>query len=152
MKNIYKTLRKAFPFIGVRPIAEDDAFAFCADHKIELVFSPFITEAAYAHANGYDFIFVNSKLKGRRRLHRIVHEICHFLLHGPIRGGYAVELYGLAQHREGQYEIEAETAAALLMLTPADLRDPVYCGVFKYDIELRNLVTLRENYLYKYGK
>jgi hypothetical protein len=152
MKSLYKTLCKAFPFIGTRGITDDDALIFCSDHRIELVFTPFITDAAYVHSEGYDFIFVNEHMKGRRRLHRIVHEIGHYLLHGPRGEKYAVELFGVAHYRDSRRECEAETAAALLMLTAADLADPVYCGVFKYDIELKNLVTLREKYLLKYGK
>ncbi|MEO5857902.1 MAG: ImmA/IrrE family metallo-endopeptidase [Pyrinomonadaceae bacterium] len=148
MKQLYKKLKKAFPFVGERGITEDDVFSFCADHGIEIVFSPHITDASYVTYDGESFIFVNHKLNGWRLLHRLCHEIGHYLFHVPTQSSFAVEMYGLEHYRK-RNECEAEAVAAWLMLPMHEMENTLQSGIYKNDKEIGGLISTRIN-VFKY--
>jgi Zn-dependent peptidase ImmA (M78 family) len=148
MKLLFKKLKKAFPFVGERAITEDDVFLFCADNGIEIVYTPHIREAAYITYDGEPFIFVNHKLHGWRLLHRLCHEIGHFLFHVPTRSSFAVEMYGV-EHWRKRNECEAEAVAAWLMLPLEEMQDALLSEAFKHDSEIAALIATRLD-VYKY--
>jgi Zn-dependent peptidase ImmA (M78 family) len=149
MKQIYKRLRKAFPFLGTRPANEEDILTFLADHRVEVVRSPFVKNAVYVVYDGVDFIFINDKLRGVRLLHRLCHELGHFLFHAPTQNKYGVEFFDI--HWKKKNEEEAEAVAALLMLPLKDIKEVTFSGIFKYDIELSNLIATRLTVAKKLG-
>ena len=150
MNQVFKRLKKAFPFLGERAVTEDDVHAYAGSRGLQIVFSPSISNACYVVCDGREFIFVNHKLKGRRLLHRLCHELAHAILHVPRRTKYGVEFFG--ECTRGNHEIEAEAAAALLMMPLHEINDQVFTGIFKYDIELENMITVRRSYASKFGK
>jgi Zn-dependent peptidase ImmA (M78 family) len=149
MKYIYKRLRKAFPFLGIRAATEEDILTFLADHRVEVVRSPFVKNAVYVVYDGVDFIFINDKLRGIRLLHRLCHELGHFLFHAPTQNRYGVEFFDI--HWKKKNEEEAEAVAALLLLPLKDVKEATFSGIFKYDIELSNLIATRLTVAKKLG-
>ena len=141
MKQIYKRLRKAFPFLGTRAATEEDILTFLADHRVQVVRTPFIKNAAYVVYDGVDFIFINDKLRGVRMMYRLCHELGHFLFHAPTQSRYGVEFFDI--HWKKRNECEAEAVAALLLLPLKDVKEVQFSGIFKYDIELSNLIATR---------
>lgn len=141
MNSLLRRLKSAFPFVGERAATENDLFEFCADHKIEIVFTPETSAGIYVMFNRENFIFLNSRLTGRRLLHVAFHEIGHYLLHVPKRRQFAAEFYG--RHENERTHCEAETVAALLLLPMPDLEDLLIAGVHKHDDELAELIGRR---------
>lgn len=150
MKTLFPRLKKAFPFLGSRSVTEEDIFEFAAARNIEIIFTPNISNACYVVYEGFDFIFVNSKLRGRRLLHRLCHEIGHFIFHVPSQSRFGVEFFDL--HSKKNHEEEAESVAALLMLPLHEIEEAVFSGIFKYDIEMQNLIAVRKSFAKKFGK
>ncbi|MDI1241222.1 MAG: ImmA/IrrE family metallo-endopeptidase, partial [bacterium] len=83
-----------------------------------------------------------------RLLHRLCHEIGHFLFHIPTRSSFAVEMYGIEHYRK-RNECEAEAVAAWLMLPIDEIQDTAFSGILKLDQEIASLIATRIN-AYKY--
>lgn len=141
MNTLLRRLKSAFPFVGTRAAIDDDLFGFCADRDIELVFSPDVSAGIYAMYRGEHFIFLNSRLSGRRLLHVAFHEIGHYLLHVPTQGRYAAEFFRL--HQKQKDHCEAESVAAFLLLPIAELESLLLAGVHERDHELAELIGRR---------
>ncbi len=141
MNSLLSKLLAAFPWLGTRPVTETDLLGFCADRKIELVWSTSVTAGIYVVFDGADFIFLNSKLYGRRLLHVFAHEIGHYLLHVPNGRRFAAEFYTV--HDKRKKHCEAEAVAALLLLPIPELEDLLIAGVYKHDPDLAALIGTR---------
>ena len=74
-------------------------------------------------------------------MHRLCHELGHFLLHVPTKSKFGIEFFDI--HWKARNEHEAEAVAALLMLPLKDIEEAIFTGIFKYDIELSNLIATR---------
>jgi len=98
--------------------------------------------------SGRCIFFINHKLNGWRLLHRLCHEIGHYLFHVPTRSNFAVEMYGLEHYRR-RNECEAEAVAAWLMLPIDEMQNTLFSGIFKRDEEIAALIATRID-VYKY--
>src|SRR5687767_3258055 len=83
MHTVLTRLRTAFPFAGERSATEDDFFTFCAERRIEVVFTPEVSWGIYAVCRGEHFIFLNSRLSDLTLLYVMFHELGHYLFHVP---------------------------------------------------------------------
>lgn len=100
-----------------RPLNEDDFYNICKRFKIGVTEMPLTVGGFYYRVMGKDFIAVDCKLSGPRKLLVLFHELGHFLLHTPDTGATA-NFHGIG--RRGRKEIEAD-AFALCSVIPKSL-------------------------------
>lgn len=97
-----------------RPLTEVDFYRICRKFKITVEEMPLRVSGFYYRVLGRDFIAIDSRLTGNKRLMVMFHELAHFLFHTPETGESA------SFHRVGRktrQEIEAD-AFALCALLP----------------------------------
>ena len=94
-----------------RPLTESDFYRLCKRFKINVVEMPLRTDGFYYRVMGRDFIAVDSKLAGPRKLLVLFHELGHFLFHTPETGATA-NFHGVG--RRTRKEREADVFALLL--------------------------------------
>lgn len=150
MTTLFSRLKKAFPFVGERPATEADLFAFCAARGVEVVFAAEIRRGLYVRREGSDYIFLNASLLGWSLLYVLAHEIGHLLYHVPTRTRNAS--FAFDGDRCRRNHVEAETAAALLLLPVAELERSLLAGEYKTDERLAALIGVRIDYHSKYRK
>lgn len=136
MINLLPKLKKAFPFLNDRSATEDDFFEFCARKNIEVVFSSHISTGLFVLYDGGNYIFLNNRLHGRFLRYVMFHELAHFLFHWPSQSNHGPEFFDL--HTKQKNHIEAETAAALLLLPISELQNIEFA-----DERLAPLITTR---------
>ena len=100
-----------------RPLTEVDLYRLCKKFKVSVTEMPLATGGFYYRMMGRDFIAVDSKLTGVRKLVVLFHELGHFLFHVPESGATA-NFHGVG-HRTRK-EIEADIFA-LCSLIPKTL-------------------------------
>lgn len=93
---------------NVRPLSEADFFALCRRNKITVTEMPLRAGGFYYRVKGRDFIAIDSRLTGHKKLAVMFHEIGHFLFHVP-ESGVTANFLGLK--RESRMELEAELFA-----------------------------------------
>ena len=147
MNNLLRRIKSAFPFVGTRAATEDDLFEFCADHNIELIFTPEARAGIYVVFGGKHHIFLNSQLFGRRLLHVAFHEIGHYLLHVPKRTIARAEFFH--KHENARTHREAEMVAAMLLLPISVMEDLLLAGQSEEFDEVAELIGTR---IEAYGK
>lgn len=87
--------------------------ALCHRFSITVVESPMDTGGFYYRLLGRDFIAINSKLSGIKRLVVLFHELGHFLLHVP-KSGPAANFYATGGPTRQQREADTFALCALL--------------------------------------
>lgn len=102
---------------NIRALGESDLHELCDRFGITLHESPMGTDGFYYRLLGQDFIAINSRLRGFRRLSVLFHELGHFLLHVP-KSGPAANFHAVG--RPTRQEREADLFA-LCALMPVDL-------------------------------
>lgn len=100
-----------------RPLTECDFYNICKRFKISVAEMPLTVSGFYYRVTGKDFIAVDSRLSGPRKLLVLFHELGHFLLHTPDTGATA-NFHGIG--RRSRKEIEAD-AFALCAIIPKSL-------------------------------
>jgi len=100
-----------------RELTENDLYRICRRFKIGVTEMPLGVSGFYYRVMGRDFIAVDSKLSGSKKLLVLFHELGHFLLHTP-DSGVTANFHGLG--RRSRKEIEAD-AFALCALIPKPL-------------------------------
>lgn len=113
-----------------RPLTEADFYRLCKLLKVNVVEIPLRTNGFYYRVMGRDYIAIDSRLSGVRKLMVQFHELAHFLLHMPESGATA-NFHGVG--RKTRQEREAD-AVALCAVIPKTM------------IEDRDLVELADNY------
>lgn len=114
-----------------RALNENDFYRLCRRFRITVTEMPLATGGFFYRVKGRDFIAMDSRLSGTRRLSVMFHELAHFLLHVPESGATA-NFHGVG--RRTRKEQEADTFAACAILprhilaasTPQDLIDDGY--------------------------
>lgn len=91
-----------------RPLTEGDLYRICRRFRIGVTEMPLVVSGFYYRVMGRDFIAVDSKLSGPKRLLVLFHELGHFLLHTPDSGATA-NFHGVG--RRSRKEIEADVFA-----------------------------------------
>lgn len=97
-----------------RPLTEADFHRLCRRFKVSVQEMPLRVSGFYYRLLGRDFIAIDSRLTGNKRLTVMFHELAHFLFHTPESGATA------NFHRVGQktrQETEAD-AFALCSIIP----------------------------------
>lgn len=97
-----------------RRLDEDDFHNICKRFKISVTEMPLTVSGFYYRVTGKDFIAVDSKLSGPKKMFVLFHELGHFLLHTPDTGATA-NFHGIG--RRSRKEIEAD-AFALCSIIP----------------------------------
>ena len=97
-----------------RELTESDLYRLCRRFKIGVTEMPLGVSGFYYRVMGRDFIAVDSKLSGPKKLLVLFHELGHFLLHTPDSGATA-NFHGVG--RRSRKEIEAD-AFALCAIIP----------------------------------
>ncbi len=97
-----------------RSLTEIDFARICKRFNVRVVEMPLRTDGFYYRVMGRDFIAIDSRLTGTRKLLVQFHELAHFLLHTPESGATA-NFHGVG--RKTRPEIEAD-AVALCALIP----------------------------------
>jgi len=102
-----------------RPLTEEHLFELCTRFDITVVEMPLQTSGFYYRLMGRDFIAVDSRLFGPRRLFVLFHEFAHFLFHTSDTGP-AVGFHGVG--RRTRTELEADVFALCAVLPRALIR------------------------------
>ncbi len=100
-----------------RPLTESDFYRICKRFRIGVTEMPLTTGGFYYRVMGRDYIAVDSRLAGAKKLLVLFHELGHFLLHTPESG--ATANFHAVGGRTRQ-EIEAD-AFALCAVIPKPL-------------------------------
>ncbi len=100
-----------------RELVESDLYRICRRFKIGVTEMPLGVRGFYYRVMGRDFIAVDSKLSGPKKLLVLFHELGHFLLHTPDSGSTA-NFHGFG--RRSRKEIEAD-AFALCAIIPKSM-------------------------------
>ncbi len=100
-----------------RSLTEYDFYCICRRFKIGVTEMPLTVSGFYYRVAGKDFIAVDSRLSGPKKLLVLFHELAHFLLHTPDSGATA-NFHGVG--RRSRKEIEAD-AFALCSIIPRSL-------------------------------
>lgn len=117
-----KTLLAKFAGLGWnrRALTETDALRICRREKIKIVEYPLSgTLGSYFRCAGRDYITVDSRLRGVRRLYVLLHELGHYFLHVPPDTAAA---YFFRLKPDTKQEFEAETFAVVALLPEPMLR------------------------------
>ena len=99
-----------------RSLTEDDFTALCRRFRISVTEMPLATDGFYYRVKGRDFIAINSRLKGARRLFVMYHELGHFLLHVPDTGATA-NFHGVGRRTRKEREADIFAICALIPKT-----------------------------------
>jgi len=97
-----------------RGLTETDFYRICRKFKITVEEMPLRVSGFYYRVLGRDFIAIDSRLSGNKRLMVMFHELAHFLFHTP-ESGETANFHGI--DRKSRQEIEAD-AFALCSVIP----------------------------------
>lgn len=96
-----------------RPLDDADAQALSRRLGVTLDERPLRVEGFYYRVLGRDFIAVDSRLSGPRRLAVIFHELAHCLLHAPA-GGAAAGFHHIGRRTRQECEADLVALCALI--------------------------------------
>ena len=96
-----------------RHLTEDDLFRLCRRYKVKVVEMPLSVGGFYYRAMGRDYIAVDSRLTGARRLVVLFHEFGHFLFHSPDSGATA-NFHGIGRRTRKEQEADVFALCALI--------------------------------------
>lgn len=103
-----------------RPLDERDFYSICKRFRIGVTEMPLVSGGFYYRVLGKDYIAVNSRLSGAKKLIVLFHELGHFLLHTPESGATA-NFHGVG--RRTRQEIEADAFALCAIIPRSMLED-----------------------------
>ena len=98
---------------NTRTLGEVDFHDVCERFDIILHDSPMGTDGFYYRLLGRDFIAINSRLTGTRRLSVLFHELGHFLLHVP-KSGPAASFHAVGRPTRQEREADLFALCAVL--------------------------------------
>ena len=97
-----------------RAFTGEDVLRICRREKVEMVeYRLTGSHGLYMASRGRCFITVDSRLRGVRRLHVLLHELAHHFLHVPPDAA-AAHFFRLRPDTKQEFEAEAFAAVALL--------------------------------------
>lgn len=140
MRWLLPRLSAEFPFLNQRAATEEDFYEACGRHKIKVVLTHDVRTGLFIKIRDEQFIFINSKLRGLQFLHVAFHELAHALFHAPTRS-VAAEFFD--NHVRRRQEREAETAAALLLITKDEIDESLSDSESIINKDLPGLIKLR---------
>ena len=113
MQFIAHKLRKLKFGWNERPLTEDDFTALCRRFRISLTEMPLATDGFYYRVKGRDFIAIDARLSGPKRLFVMFHELGHFLLHVPDTGATA-NFHGVGRRTRKEREADLFALCSLM--------------------------------------
>ncbi|CAN5558702.1 hypothetical protein BH10ACI3_BH10ACI3_10140 [soil metagenome] len=131
-----------------RPLTEAEFYRVCKRFKIRVVEMPLRTGGFYYRVMGRDFIAVDCRLSGPRKLAVLFHELGHFLFHAPESGATA-NFYGVGRRTRKECEADVFALCALIprpMIESRSLRE-----LIEDDGLPEDLVKERLSILERYG-
>lgn len=96
-----------------REMTESDFYRLCRRFKIKVVEMPLRTGGFYYRVMGRDFIAVDSRLPGEKKLLVLFHELGHFLFHTPESGATA-NFHGVGRRTRVEREADVFALCALI--------------------------------------
>ena len=105
-----------------RVLDEHDFERLCRRVRIRVEEMPLRPGGFYYRVRGRDYIAIDSRLTGVRKLAVQFHELAHFLFHTP-ESGTAANFHGLARTRQ-EIEADAFSLCAIMPLTLIKERSP----------------------------
>lgn len=106
-----------------RSLTEDDFYKLCKRFKIMVTEMPLTVSGFYYRVSGRDFIAVDSKLSGQKKLLVMFHELGHFLLHAPDCGETA-NFHGIQKTSRKEIEADAFALCAVIPKTMLESCSP----------------------------
>jgi Zn-dependent peptidase ImmA (M78 family) len=131
-----------------RVFTEADFDRLCRRERIRVCEIPLSVGGFYMRARGRQFIYLDSRLRGVRRLRAALHELGHYYLHAGAEPTSAF-FYGLRP--DAREEFEADAFAAVAMIP-----EPLLRRLLAWEIEeeygyARDLINFRLKVLDTYG-
>ena len=96
-----------------RSLTETDFYRLCKRFKVNVVEMPLRTDGFYYRVKGRDYIAIDSRLTGARKLLVQFHELAHFLLHTPESGATA-NFHGVGRRTRQEREADAVALCSLI--------------------------------------
>lgn len=127
-------------------LTESDFYRLCRRFHITVTEMPLATSGFYYRVKGQDFIALDSRLAGPRRLFVMFHELGHFLLHVPDTGATA-NFHEVGRRTRKEQEADDFAACAILPRTLIDRHTPEELIDEGFDAEL-----VRQRYLLRTEK
>lgn len=113
MKFIYERITKLGFGWNERSLTEADFYRVCKRFRVNVVEMPLRTNGFYYRVLGRDYIAINSRLTGTKKLFVQFHELGHFLLHMPESGATA-NFHGLGRKTRQEFEADAVALCSLI--------------------------------------
>ncbi len=96
-----------------RPLTEADFYRLCKQFNVRVTETPLATGGFYYRLMGRDFIAIDSKLSGARKLAVLFHELAHFLFHVP-ESGPTANFYNVGRRTRKEIEADIFSLCALI--------------------------------------
>ena len=131
-----------------RPLTEADFYRVCKRFNIEAQEVPISIGGFYYRMMGRDFIAVDSRLSGPRKLAVLFHELGHFLFHTP-ETGPAANFHGVGRRTRREREADVFAVCAViprLWIERRSTRELVEDDGFP-----REMIAARQEIYEKYG-
>ena len=130
-----------------RPLTESEFYRVCRCNKIQVQEMPLRVSGFYYRVKGRDFIAIDSKLVGAKKLFVMYHELGHFLFHAPESGATA-NFHGIGRKTRPEDEADLFAICALL---PTTLIKDRNLGEWIDEGFSAELIDLRREVIDRYG-
>lgn len=99
-----------------RALTEDDFHRLCRRFRVRVQEMPLRVAGFYYRVRNIDFIAIDSKLTGPKRLIVMFHELGHFMFHAPDSGATA-NFHGVGRRTRKELEADLFAICAVLPVT-----------------------------------
>ena len=131
-----------------RPLTDIDFYDICDRFKVAVTEMPLATDGFYYRLMGRDFIAVDSRLSGPRKLAVLFHELGHFLFHTP-KSGATANFHGVG--RRTRKEIEADIFALCSLIPRCRVESRSFVELMEDEGFPAELVEARLEIYQRYG-
>lgn len=104
-----------------RPLGEADFYGLCKRLRVSVTEMPLRSGGFYYRLMGRDYIAIDSRLSGTKKLFVQFHEFAHFLLHTPESGATA-NFHGIGRKTRQEREADLFAFCALIPKTRLETR------------------------------
>lgn len=121
MRSILDKLSHLRTGSNKRSLDENDFYNICKHFKIGVTEMPLTVSGFYYRVAGRDFIAIDSRLTGLKKLLVMFHELGHFLLHAP-DSGVTANFHGVGCRSRKEKEADAFALSAIIPRTLLETR------------------------------
>jgi Zn-dependent peptidase ImmA (M78 family) len=104
-------------------LTDNDFHRICKRLRVNVIEMPLVTGGFYYRVMGRDYIAIDSRLTGARKVLVQFHELAHFLLHTPETGATA-NFHGVGRRTRKEREADIFALCALIPRTQLETRTP----------------------------